>query len=238
MSKTNLETLYKLHRQLKSLEDGIYKGEILTFPSLPQSQPDLFSIWSHGTYERGDGYRIDQMLKLLLEGKKIFENNENSNHLAMVHCSQAISKARDHLSYLILNALCREDLENPSSALLQLTEETELSPQELYSAVEESILTLPPLLLDDCCPIQEEMEDEFPEIFEFLFNHHIPLTDDQGEQLLSGDVDGEDFLLDMQTFFYNEYIDDCLEEGEEDDYDEVLYMSCFEFAPLIEDLKA
>ncbi len=227
--KTYKEQLYKSHPD-RPAEPSFLYGFSLNFPELQRQ-------WKGLMMNHSDMYRVHRLLQNLCRVKAIVLHCDPENHEEISKAYLLLEEVCDHLALLLLNQMVREDWKCPPPELYQLCQAEDVSSlKALFRKISRSVSRFHSLILDSVCKIQEEFEEEYPELFEYIWNHHIPVTEEQGQEVLDGVVDQEELLEEVKTFYHGEYVKEFLEEGEEDDFEAVLFASGFDFDSLLEEL--
>lgn len=168
-----------------------------------QEFPVLYQEWHSSQGSHDDINRIMALLLSMEEAK-----HQEKPYGLLEQCS-------DHLTFLLLNHLSRS---NPDSPL----------PQDLMAGLYKNV----PFLLDSICPIQTEFEEEYPEIYDYIWGHHIPVTQERGQQILDGLEDEEDFLAELREFLCDLFhIVPEENEDSEDDFSDHVYEALWEEIP-------
>lgn len=263
MNKADYTQLLELRDYIKEFRKQLYENasDLATKPSMLYGFsfhfPALYQTWKNSNVEHGDASRINSLLKNLCTVKTILSIHPTHHHEEICKACLLLDEAADHLTFLFLNQMEREDWNSPPPALTALCQREEVSNlEELSSVLSLCISRLPFLILDSACRIQGEFDDAFPQLSDYIWNHHIPVTQEQAQLVLDEELSGEDLLEEMNQFFRGQYQEDFGEEFEEeevfevvfeeeefeedfdeDEFEEGLYLTSFDFAPLLAKLE-
>lgn len=239
-NKPSYLQIVSLRNRIKAYRQQLYKNnpDLPTEPSMlyrfSMNFPELYRLWRGHLVEHGDFYRVNRLLENLVEVKTIISTYPSDNHEEICKACLLLDEACDQLAFLVLNQSSGLPWKEGNGKHYETLKDDDLP--KFYRSFHKGLLRCRTRILDSACQIQEDFEDQFPEIFERIWNHHVPVTEEQAQQVIDGVIDPEELLEETDQFFQDQYKEEMLDEDEEDDFDEVLYVTTFDLASLLDKL--
>lgn len=215
--------LSQLGEVQKACQDYGYllEGKVPNLPEEPvflyefsKTYPILRDVWMNGSIHHGDLHRVFSVVNVLGNLKDLGHHGRKEQSAMVCGTLRTLST---HITYLQCNHLARWNPEEPL-------------PKHLVDQMDPDTT----LLLDYICPVQEEFEHSFSSAFDYIWSHHIPVTEKRGQQILDGLEDEEEFLEKLQEYLCEEFgIDPEDYEEEEEFLEEIPCFSTYDLSPFL-----